>query len=87
MIKQWRMFDSVTSAQLAQLHAAGIDTKIENDVSYFNFPRAGKVPFTKSTDIWFFTTNERQETLLALLFPNSSYRLEEVDYGSHKEFG
>jgi hypothetical protein len=87
MIKKWRMFNSISSAQVAQLYAAGIGTKIENDVSYLDFPLKGKVPFVKSTDIWIFTTNEQQETLLALLFPHGSYTLEEVDYEQYNEFG
>jgi hypothetical protein len=71
MIKHWRLFDSITTEQLKQLRTAGIFVKIEDDVSYLDFPLAGKVPFVKSQDVYISTLNENQETILYIMFPDT----------------
>jgi hypothetical protein len=68
MIKHWRLFDSITAEQIKQLDTAGIYVRIEDDVSDFEFPFAGKVQFVKSRDIYISTTDEKQETLLHIMF-------------------
>jgi hypothetical protein len=68
MIKHWRLFDSITAEQIRQLRTAGIYVRIEDDVSDFEFPFAGKVQFVKSRDIYISTTDEKQETLLHIMF-------------------
>jgi hypothetical protein len=68
MIKHWRLFDSITAEQIRQLRTAGIYVKIEDDVSYLDFPLQGRVPFVKSQDVYISTLNEKQETLLHIMF-------------------
>jgi hypothetical protein len=71
MIKHWRLFDTITAEQIKQLDTAGIYVRIEDDVSDFEFPFAGKVQFVKSRDIYISTATEKQETLLYLMFPDT----------------
>lgn len=71
MIKNWRLFDSITAQQAKQLDTAGIYVRIENDTSELEFPIYGKVQFVKGQDIYISTTQESQETLLHLMFPNT----------------
>jgi len=68
VIKHWRLFDSITAKQIRQLRTAGIYVKIEDDVSYLDFPLKGRVPFVKSQDVYISTLNEKQETLLHIMF-------------------
>lgn len=71
MIKHWRLFDSITLQQAMQLDTAGIYVRIEDDVSEMDFPIHGRVQFVKGQDIYISTTQESQETLLYLMFPNT----------------
>lgn len=71
MIKHWRLFDTITQEQIKQLRTAKIFVRIEDDVSYLDFPLQGRVPFVKSQDVYISTLNEKQETLLHIMFPDN----------------
>lgn len=68
IIKHWRLFDTITTEQIKQLDTARIYVRIVDNTSELEFPLAGKVHFVKSQDIYISTTDEKQETLLHLLF-------------------
>ncbi len=76
MIKHWRLFDSITAEQIKQLDIARIYVKIEDDVGEIEFTLARKVQFVKSQDVYITTTNEKQETLIQLLFPGNLLLIE-----------
>jgi hypothetical protein len=76
MIKHWRLFDSVTAEQIKQLDIARIYVKIEDDVTEFEFPLVGRKQFVKNQDVYITTTNEKQETLIQLLFPGNLLLIE-----------
>ncbi len=71
MIKHWRLFDDITEEQVKQLQKAGIFVRIEDDVTYLDFPIAGKLPFKRGEDVYISTLNENQETILHILFPET----------------
>lgn len=71
MIKHWRLFDTITQEQIKQLRTAKIFVRIEDDVSYLDFPITGRLPFVKSQDIYITTVDEKQETILYTMFPDT----------------
>lgn len=68
MIKHWRVFDDITEEQIKQLNIAHIYFRKVDETSEVEFPIYGKVQFVKSQDIYISTTDEKQETLLHLMF-------------------
>jgi hypothetical protein len=76
MIKHWRLFGTVTLEQIKQLDIARIYVKIEDDVTEFEFPLVGRKQFVKNQDVYITTTNEKQETLIQLLFPGNLLLIE-----------
>lgn len=80
MIKHWRLFDSITDTQISQLQSAGICVNIENDTSEIDFPIHGKVQIVKCQDVWISTANDKQETLLFLVFDPDKLQLAGKEY-------
>lgn len=79
------MFEPLTADILAQLSAAGIEAKADTEdynINLFDLDRSYVVYQSRST--YLYTTSQKQETLIALLFVNGSY-LEEIDYGYDTE--
>ena len=76
MIKHWRLFGTVTLEQIKQLDIARIYVKIEDNVCEIEFTLSRKVQFVKNQDVYITTTNEKQETLIQLLFPGNLLLIE-----------
>jgi myosin-crossreactive antigen len=87
MRKKYILYQNITEAEIKQLKAADIDFEYEEEVETIEVGLAGSnysAPTQiKKRKIYLYVSNERQETLLALLFPQGSYGL---DYGYYKEF-
>jgi hypothetical protein len=71
MIKHWRLFDTISMEQINQLRTAKIFVRIEDDVSYLDFPIYGRLPIVRGQDIYISTVDEKQETILYTMFPDS----------------
>lgn len=71
MIKHWRLFDDISEAQYRQLTVAGVAVSIDYDTSDFEFPTTGRIQTVKSRDVYISTINEKQETLIQLMFPGT----------------
>lgn len=68
MIKHWGLYESISNSQIKQLYTAGISVEFENDTVETEFPIHGKVQIVRNQIVHIKTVNEKQETLLYLMF-------------------
>lgn len=71
MIKHWRLYESITQAQLKQLDIAGSYVKIENEISEIEFTIHKGIQLVKNQDIYISTSTDLQEILLHIMFPGT----------------
>lgn len=72
MIKKWCLQDTITQEQMTQLTASGINYELEYEKSYEIVSyRYNSQTYITSVVANIYTTSEKQETLLFLLFGNS----------------
>ena len=86
MRKKYILYQSITEAEIKQLKAADIEFEFEEEVETITISTSSYTytpKYIKRQHIYLYVSNEPQETLLALLFPQGSYGL---DYGYYKEF-
>jgi hypothetical protein len=68
MQKIWRLRDTISDRQIHQLYSAGIDFNIESDIERIEMNIRGNFQILKSNEITLTTVDEKQETLLFLMF-------------------
>ena len=85
MIKHWRLFDTINTAQVRQLQAAKMAVKISESEPETLYDITGSVQkVLLFADVFISTTSDKQDTILQLMFPGKIMMIaqeEEDGYG------
>ena len=82
MRKKYGLYQPITEREFNQLRAAGIEVDTETEIETIQITESQRIPsYMRTYMTYLYTRSEKQETLLALLFPAGVYTLvEEIEY-------
>jgi hypothetical protein len=82
MRKKYGLYQPITEQTFNQLLAAGIEVDTETEIETIQLTDSQRIPsYMRTYMTYLYTRSEKQETLLALLFPADVYTLvEEIEY-------
>ena len=82
MRRKYGLYQPVTEQTFNQLLAAGIEVDTETEIETVQLTDTQRIPsYMRTYMTYLYTRSEKQETLLALLFPADVYTLvEEIEY-------
>lgn len=82
MRKKYGLYQPITEQTFNQLLAAGIEVDTETEIETIQLTDTQRIPsYMRTYMTYLYTRSEKQETLLALLFPADVYTLvEEIEY-------
>lgn len=82
MRRKYGLYQPITEQTFDQLQAAGIEVDTETEIETIQLTNTQRIPsYMRTYMTYLYTRSEKQETLLALLFPADVYTLvEEIEH-------